>query len=325
MPYQIAVLTGPTAVGKTEIALHVAKALNAEIVSADSMAVYRGLEVATAKPTPDERARVPHYLIDVADPRCLFTVADYRRLALQAIAQIADRGKLPLVVGGTRLYIVALTSGFFEGPGADPDFRRQMQDIALREGTEVLHRRLAQLDPDTAARLAPRDLKRIIRALEVFELTSVPISRLQAESQRAEPPCRGPMVALIRDRSELYRRIDARADEMIAAGLEREVRSLLEAGLDENLTALQGHGYKEMIGYLKGRYDREEAVRLLKRNTRRYAKRQLSWLRQEKGVEFVDASGPAEEVAERVVSVLKTRLSLGGLGTQTHPAPALED
>lgn len=307
-PHRIAILTGPTAVGKTEVALLVAEALNAEIVSADSMAVYRGLEVATAKPSPEQRARVPHHLIDVADPRFPFTVADYRRLALQAIADIESRGKLPLVVGGTRLYIVALTSGFFEGPGADPDLRRRLQELALHEGTEALHRRLAQVDPAAAARLAPRDLKRIIRALEVYELTGTPISQLQADSQRTPPPCQGPMVALIRDRAELYRRIDARADAMIEAGLESEVRSLLDAGLDEHLTALQGHGYKELIGFLKGRYDRNEAIRLLKRNTRRYAKRQLSWLRQEKSVDFVDASGPADEVAGRVVSLLKPKL-----------------
>lgn len=309
MPHRIAILTGPTAVGKTEIAVLVAEQLNAEIVSADSMAVYRGLEVATAKPSPEQMARVPHHLINVVDVSCIFTVADYRRLALQAIADIEARGKLPLVVGGTRLYIVALTSGFFEGPGAHPELRRRLQEKAEREGPESLHKQLAQVDPRTAVRLAPRDLKRIIRALEVYELTGTPISQLQEESQRMEPPCKGPMVALVRDRAELYRRINARADAMIEAGLEQEVASLLCAGYDESLTALQGHGYKELIGYLKGRYDREEAIRLLKRNTRRYAKRQLSWLRQEKDVVFVDASGEPHDVAKQVVEHFRRRLA----------------
>jgi len=308
MPETIAILTGPTAVGKTDVAILAAEALNAEIISADSMAVYRGLEVATAKPSLEQRLRVPHHLIDVVDATQPFTVADYRRLALQAIRSTAARGRLPLVVGGTRLYIWALTSTLFEGPAADPALRSRLSELAVREGHHALHRRLAEVDSVAAARLSPNDLKRIIRALEVYEATGTPISELQAASRRSEPPCAGPMVALVRDRSQLYARINARADAMMAAGLVEEVASLLAKGVGEHATAMQGHGYKEIAGYLLGQYDREEAVRLLKRNTRRYAKRQLSWLRQEPAVAWVNADRPAEEVAAEVVRLIRAGL-----------------
>ena len=294
-------LTGPTAVGKTEISLRVAERLNAEIVSADSMAVYRGMDEATAKPTPAERRRVPHHLVDVVDPDERFTVADYRRLALAAIDAIHTRGREALVVGGTRLYILALTRGFFEGPGADDALRARLEREAVEKGLAVLRERLAAVDPASAARIGAGDRKRTIRALEVHALTGRTISEWQAESRTQAPPCAGPWVALVRDRAELYERIDRRVDEMMAGGLVDEVEGLLGRGCDESLSALQGHGYKEIIGALKGRYPLEEGVRLLKRNTRHHAKRQLSWLRGEPGVAWVRADGPPDQVAAEVM------------------------
>ncbi|MBI3944840.1 MAG: tRNA (adenosine(37)-N6)-dimethylallyltransferase MiaA, partial [Armatimonadetes bacterium] len=307
-----AVLTGPTAVGKTEVGLLVAEALGAEILNADSMQVYREMEAGTAKPSPEERARVPHHLVEIVSVARVFTVADFRERALPIIERLQSEGKIPLVVGGTRLYIKALTEGFFPGPPRDPEFRARTEALATERGRPYLHALLARVDPEKAAQLSPHDLKRLVRALEVHHLTGKPISALQAESRTAEVPYRVVMVGLVRDRADLYRRIDARVDRMIAAGLEEEVRRLHAAGLDERLTAIQAHGYKELIGYLRGEYDREEAIRITKRNTRHYARRQLSWMRQEPGMRLVDASRPAAAVAAEVVGIIRGHQ--GGVG-----------
>lgn len=307
MPEDIVIITGPTAVGKTEIAVCVAERLGGEIVSADSMAIYKGMEVATAKPSPQQRQRVPHHLIDIVTPDQLFTVADYRRRAIEVIQDIRKRGKIPLVVGGTRLYIKALTSGFFPGPGSDPSLRQTLEKVAQEKGSPYLHQKLGEVDPEAANRLHPNDRKRIIRALEVYYLTGQPISKLQEASQQQEPLCQGPLIALVRDRSRIYERINQRVDQMIAEGLVEEVKKLLEQGLDPKYhPSLQGHGYKEIIGYLRGQYSFEEAVRILKRNTRHYAKRQLSWLRQEPEAFFVDADRPKEEVVERILKIIRS-------------------
>lgn len=298
---KIYVLTGPTAVGKTESSLLVAERLNAEIVSADSMAIYRKMDAATAKPTLEERARVPHHMVDIVDPSERFTVADYRNRAIAAIDDIHQRGRQAIVVGGTRLYIHALTHGFFEGPGADDELRERLTREAEEQGTAKLHERLAAVDPESGQRISPGDDKRIIRALEVYELTGRSISEWQKESQEQMPPCEGPWVALTRDREELYRRINRRVDEMIENGLVEEVKGLLAQGYDVNLPALQGHGYKEIIGALKGRYALEVGIDLLKRNTRHHAKRQLSWLRNEPRARWIQADQPPETVAEETL------------------------
>ncbi|HOQ28089.1 MAG TPA: tRNA (adenosine(37)-N6)-dimethylallyltransferase MiaA [Armatimonadota bacterium] len=303
-PPTIAVITGPTAVGKTEIGVLVAEALGTEIVNADSMQVYREMHAGTAKPTAEERARVPHHLVDVASVRDVFTVADFKELAIPILHRLIAVGKIPLVVGGTRLYIKALTSGFFEGPPRDPEFRARMEALAAEHGRPYLHAMLAEIDPDKAAKLSPHDLKRIVRALEVHHVTGQRISELQAQSQEAQPPFRAILIGLVRDREELYRRIDERVDRMVEAGLLEEVRALHEAGLDERLTAIQAHGYKELIGYLRGEYDFAEAVRITKRNTRHYARRQLSWMRSEPGMHLLDASRPPEEVAADATHII---------------------
>lgn len=301
------IITGPTAVGKTEIAVEVARQLGTEIVSADSMQVYREMEVATAKPSPEHRAAVTHHLVDFVDPALPFTVADYKALAEPILKGIWERGKLPLLVGGTRLYIKALTTGFFEGPPADPALRAKLLREADEHGATHLHEKLTLVDPVTAARLHPNDAKRIVRALEVFQSTGVPISEFQEESRKQEPVYDELLIALIRDREELYARIDARADQMIAEGLIDEIRGFLDRGFSEKMISMQGHGYKEILGALTGKYDLEEGIRLLKRNTRWYAKRQLSWLRQEPEASFVRADQPTEAAAEEIRALIANR------------------
>jgi tRNA dimethylallyltransferase len=285
-------------VGKSAVAVEVARALGTEIVSADSMQVYRRMEAGTAKPTAADRAAVPHHMIDVADPAEPFTVADYRRLAIPILDRLLADGKRPLVVGGTRLYLFSLLSPFFEGPPPDPAYRALLAEIPAPE----LHRRLREVDPQTAARLAPADRKRLTRALEVWHTSGRPISELQAESQRTGGRYTARWIGLVREREEIYRRIDARVDAMIAGGLIEEVEAFLREGLSERHTAMQAHGYKEVMGYLLGRYDRAEAIRILKRNTRHYAKYQLGWMRQMPEMRVVRADRPHAEVVAEVVA-----------------------
>jgi tRNA dimethylallyltransferase len=296
----LAILTGPTAVGKTEVAVEVARRLGTGILSADSMAVYRRMEAATAKPSPEQRARVPHHLIDLADPAEPFTVADYRAAAVPVIERLLAEGKTPLLVGGTRLYLMALTAPFAAGPEPSPEFRRTLEG---RPGEE-LHAELARVDPETAARLHPADRKRIVRALEVREATGKTIAEVQAESRARGGLYPATWVALVRDRAELYRRVDERVDAMIAGGLVEEVRGFLAEGLTPETPSMQGHGYKEIMRALTGDYSLEEGIRLLKRNTRRYVKYQLMWLRGMPQVQYVRADRPHAEVVEEVLRVL---------------------
>ncbi|HEY3266840.1 MAG TPA: tRNA (adenosine(37)-N6)-dimethylallyltransferase MiaA [Armatimonadota bacterium] len=291
-------ICGPTAVGKTALSLGVARALNAEIVSADSMAVYCGLEVATAKPTDEERRAVPHHLVDVVDVSESFSVAEFHAMASAAIDEIVGRGRLPLVVGGTRQYVEALTKGFSEAPPSDPAIRARLEG----EGLPCLRPRLEALDPLSAARLHPHDLRRTVRALEVLELTGETISQWQQRSRSGAPPYRRLFFGLTMDREALYDRINRRVDAMMADGLEAEVRSLLGSGR-LGPTAIQGHGYKEIAGAVRGEYSLEYGVYLLKRNTRWHARHQLSWLRQQPDTIWVDVSEPG--ALDRVISCIR--------------------
>ena len=302
-PPLLPLVCGPTGVGKTAVSLGVAKDISAEIVSADSMAVYRGLEVATAKPTVQERAIVPHHLVDVVDVSEPFTVADFVRLARTAIDDILCRGRLPLVVGGTRQYINALTQGFVQAPGSDPAVRERLEHEAEEQGLSVLRERLERIDPDTFSRLHPNDLRRTVRALEVFELTGRTMTSWQTES-REDAPYRRLLFGLTRDREALYDRINRRVDAMMDAGLEDEVRALWNSRR-LGPTAIQGHGYKEIVGYLRGEYGREHAVYLLKRNTRWHARHQLSWLRQQPDTVWIDLDGGEEKAREEIVAQLR--------------------
>jgi len=288
--HPVLVLVGPTAVGKTALSIGIAERWNAEIISGDSMQVYRGMDIGTAKASPEERARVRHHLIDIVDPDEPFSVSDYQRLAREAIADIAGRGKLPFVVGGTGLYIEAALYDFrFTPAGVNPDLREELRRLAETEGPEALHARLAERDPETARRLHPNDVKRVIRALEIQAATGIPLSRHLAGHSR-RPVYDLCIIGLTMDRQTLYKRIEQRVDQMLEKGLVDEVRALLERGCTREMVSMQALGYKEIAEHLEGLCTLEEAVERMKRGTRRYAKRQLSWFRHMNGVHWVDVT-----------------------------------
>lgn len=304
-PRPLLVVVGPTAVGKTEFCVLLGQAMDAEIVSADSMQVYRGMDIGTAKPTEAERGGVPHHCLDIVDPRDAFNVADYRRCALQAINGIHSRGRLPILSGGTGLYVRAVVDEFlFPDRGADWELRRRLEEEAERYGRAALHARLAAVDPETAARLHPNDLRRVVRALEVYERTGRPLSDHLREAKSREPRFDLLMFGLTRPREELYARINARVDEQIRRGLVEEVEALMEQGLDEGDIAAQGLGYKEILAFLKGRTSLEEAVRVLKRDTRHYARRQLIWFKADPRIRWLDLSG-YDSLAAATVPVIE--------------------
>lgn len=287
-----------------------AEQISAEIVCADSRAVYRGMEIGTAKPDQEERRRVPHHLLDIARPDEIVTLATYQHLAAQAIDAIRARGRVPVLVGGTGLYIRAVVDGLRIPPAA-PDWalRAALEAEERAGGPGTMHRRLGAVDPAAASRIHPRNLRRIIRALEVHALTGVPISALHGGSGHGGPAdvfdtpagrASGEdgvtMIGLAADRANLYERIHRRVDAQLAAGLVDEVRALLAAGYARTLPALQGLGYKEIIPYLDGRVSLDEARALLRRNTRRYAKRQLTWFRRDARYRWLDVGDDAPEV-----------------------------
>jgi len=304
----IIAIVGPTATGKTATAIHVARAVGGEIISADSMAVYRGMDIGTAKPTAKERAAVSFHVIDVVEPDQPFNVALFKELAEEALRSIRKRGRWPLVVGGTGLYVRVLLEDYhLTETAADPHLRRALEMEAASRGVPALHARLATIDPEAAARIHPHDRVRIIRALEVYERTGVRISTLQAEEARLRRPKPAYRFALTARREELYRRIDARVEAMVAAGLEEEVRALLRRGFDPMLPPLRSLGYKEMCAYLRGECSLQEAVWAIKQGTRRFAKRQLTWFRAEPHLIWIDVSGiPPEQVAALIISRLPT-------------------
>jgi len=299
------VLLGPTAVGKTAVGIALAKHLDAEIVSVDSRQIYREMDIGTAKPTPEERRAVPHHLLDVVFPDEPFAAADFQRLADAAIADIRRRGKVPLLVGGAGLYFRALVDGLFEGPPADPQIRARLNALADEEGNAALHARLAAVDPEAAARIHPNDRMRLVRALEVYEQTGTPISRLQTQWTPSSP--RHPFIAfcLRRPRDELNRRANARVKQMLQQGLLDEVRRLRER-YPPHLKAFRGFGYRELWDFLDGKHSYEKAIELLKRHTHQYAKRQMTWFRADRrlvGLDLAPDESP-DAVAERILRTL---------------------
>lgn len=280
---KIVVVTGPTATGKTRLAVALAKDFDGEIVSADSMQLYRRMDIGTAKVTPNEAQGVPHHMIDVAEPDENFSVARYVHDAGRCVDDILSRGKLPILAGGTNLYIDSLISG--------RDFAENEGDNALREslgaeydalGGDKMLERLREIDPERAAKLHPADKRRIIRAIEVYTLSGRTITQHDAETKAIPPRYEAVRIVLdYEDRAELYRRIDSRVDEMVAQGLFDEVKALLDEGLSPDMTAMQAIGYKEPAAFFRGELTREEAIELIKRESRRYAKRQLTWLRRD--------------------------------------------
>ena len=286
------VLTGPTASGKTALSIRLAKAHDCEIVCMDSMQIYRGMDVGTAKPTREEMEGVPHHMIDVASPDENFSVARYQEMAEECIADIHQRGRRALLVGGTGLYLRALRQPMAMGDVAgDEGIRQELEAIAEEEGGRLrLHDQLAQVDPVTAQRLHVNDVRRVVRALEVYRLTGTPFS----EQPQAEGSSRFSyrVATLTMDREKLYRRIEKRVDMMLEAGLVQEVQALLTAGVPSDAQAMKAIGYKELIACLQGEYPLERAVYLLKLNTRHYAKRQLTWMRREEDVLWADSLQP---------------------------------
>jgi len=284
------IILGPTAVGKTGYSLKIAEEIGAEIVSADSMQVYIGMDIGTAKPTEEEQARVRHHLIDVVEPTEDFSAGDFVRLADEAIADIRSRGRVPLIVGGTGLYIRALVEGIFEGPARDPDYRAELIDRE-RRAPGTLHGELAGVDPEAAARIHVSDVRRIVRALEVYQAEGRPITEVHREHKEKSEPRPARIAGLTRPRPELYERIERRVDGMMETGFLDEVRGLRAAGVPGGSTAMQALGYRQLYAYLDGEYGLEEAVRLIKRDTRRYAKRQYTWFNRMEGVVWVDVDG----------------------------------
>jgi tRNA dimethylallyltransferase len=273
----LVVIVGPTAVGKTRLALRLAGELGAEIVSADSRQVYRGMDIGTDKPTAEERQRVPHHLVDIVDPDEKLTLARYQDMAYAAIEDVLARGKVPLLVGGTGLYIKAVVEGW-SIPRVKPNeaLRAELVREAEVKGEEALHARLRQVDPVAAEKIDPRNVRRVIRALEVYLETGEPISELQ---RRKPPPYRILQIGLTMDRVALYQRIDQRVDRMIERGLVEEVRGLMEQGYGRELPAMSGLGYRQIGCYLRGEISLAEAIRLIKRDTRRFVRQQYNWFR----------------------------------------------
>ena len=283
-------IVGPTAVGKTEIAIQLAQHLDAEIVSLDSRQIYRGMDIGTAKPTPDQQRAVPHHLIDCVGVDQPFSVAEYQLLADIAIAEIRGRGKRTMVVGGAGLYFRGIIDGLFDGPGADAEIRAKLQREADEHGNVALHGRLRRCDPEAADRVHPNNLVRVIRALEVYELTGKPISVLQGQWKMNEPRYLFRAFGLNMPRETLYRRIEERVDQMVEVGLIEEVKGLLDQDYPRNCVAMQSFGYKELIDYLDGTRTFDEAIALLKQNTRQFAKRQLTWFCNDPRIEWLDTS-----------------------------------
>ena len=286
------VLTGPTASGKTSLSIRLAKKFDCEIVCMDSMQIYRGMDIGTAKPTLEEMAGIPHHMLNVANPDEAFSVARYQEMAEKCIADIHARGKRALLVGGTGLYLRALRQPMVMGDVAGDDaIRAELEAIASDEdGKKRLHDMLEEVDPVTAARLHLNDVRRIVRALEVYRLTGKPFSQQEQPQQPSRFQYR--VATLTMDRAILYDRIEKRVDLMVEQGLVREVRSLLESGVPADCQAMKAIGYKEIVPFLKGKTGWAETEYLLKLNTRHYAKRQLTWMRREEDVLWVDSLQP---------------------------------
>jgi len=290
---KLAALVGPTAVGKTELAIPLAQRLNGEILSCDSMQVYRGMDIGTAKASPEEQALVPHHLIDIVDVDHNFTVAEYQQRARQLIEDINQRGKIPLLVGGTGLYYQAVVDNYSFYPMATrQDIRKQLQAEVAEKGLPELYTRLQEIDPDYATKISPQDEKRIIRALEVFALTGIPFSKQQTRQRNTYTLA---AVGLYLNRETLYQRINERVDKMLARGLIDEVRKFRGQGYGLDNNAMQALGYKQVIYYLEGLMSYEEMVEAIKKETRRFAKRQYTWFKRDERIKWFDVSQDSQE------------------------------
>ena len=309
MKRPLLILTGPTAAGKTALSIQAAKAFDGEIISADSMQVYKGMDIGSAQIRRDEMDGVPHHLIDVLEPEEPFHVVKFQELARAAMEEIYERGHLPIITGGTGFYIQALLYDIdFTENDADPAYRETLERLAMERGAAYLHGLLKERDPKAAQEIHENNVKRVIRALEFYEKTGTPISVHNAAQREKESPYRFAYVVLNRNRGELYRRIDRRVDQMMEAGLLKEVDTLRKRGYDRSYVSMQGLGYKELLAYLDGECTLEEAVYILKRDTRHFAKRQLTWFKRERDTDWLSLDQKTDEEAlADLTEILKRR------------------
>lgn len=311
MKRPLIILTGPTAVGKTKMSIDLAEAVNGEIISADSMQVYRGMDIGSAKIRPEEMCGIPHHLVDVLNPDEEFHVVRFQEMAKQAMEEIYARGRIPILVGGTGFYIQAVLYDidFTENDG-DGALRKELEHFAEEYGAKALHARLEEVDSKAAAEIHAHNVKRVIRALEYFLQTGKPISEHNEEQRQKEAPYRSAYFVLNDERAHLYERINLRVDQMIEQGLVEEVKGLRGKGCTRNMVSMQGLGYKEILAYLDGEYTLDTAVEIIKRDTRHFAKRQITWFKREKDVIWLDKKAfdyDEDRLLGRILELLKQR------------------
>lgn len=311
MKQPLIIITGPTASGKTALSVELAKRIGGEIISADSMQVYRHMDVGSAKITKEEMDGVPHHLIDVLEPQEAFNVVVFQEMAKKAMRDIYERGHIPIIAGGTGFYIQALLNDidFTENDG-DMEYRQKLEEMAKEQGPQVLHEMLKRVDPPSAEAIHANNVKRVIRALEFYEKTGKRISEHNEEERQKESPYNFAYYVLNMERSRLYERIDLRVDKMLKDGLEEEVKNLKAMGCTRDMVSMQGLGYKEILDYLNGGLSLQEAVYILKRDTRHFAKRQLTWFKREKEVTWIEQENfgfDREKILDWMVNDLKER------------------
>ena len=304
MKKNLLIIAGPTAVGKTEISIKLAKELNGEIISTDSMQIYKYMDIGSAKISKEEMEEIPHHLINIIDPKVQFSVSEYKEKCLEAMEDIYSRGKLPILVGGTGLYIDSVTCNMsFTESEKDEGYRSYLWDLAEKEGNDRLHSMLKDIDNESYDSIHPNNRKRVIRALEVYKLTGKPFSSFKEDNSKYDVPYNVLYYVLNMDRAKLYERINKRVDIMMKEGLIEEVKKLMDMGLTSNMQSMQGIGYKEIMYYLNGDISLEQAEEMIKQGTRNYAKRQLTWFRKDPRAVFIDKDQLSEgEIINKIIN-----------------------
>ncbi|WP_058485486.1 tRNA (adenosine(37)-N6)-dimethylallyltransferase MiaA [Defluviitalea phaphyphila] len=306
MKKPLIVIAGPTASGKTKVSIELAKRINGEIISGDSMQVYKYMNIGTAKPTREEMEGIPHYLIDEIDPKEEFSVAIFKQKAKDYIKKIYDKNKIPILIGGTGFYIQSVVYDIdFTETNIDIEYRNSLQQLAKKNGNQYLHNMLFKVDPVSAKAIHPNNVKRVIRALEYYKQTNKPISEHNKEQKNKNSPYNTLFFCLTMNRKTLYKRINKRVDSMIEAGLVEEVENLLDRGYSPKLISMQGLGYKEIVWYLEGKISLEEAIYIIKRDTRHFAKRQLTWFRRQETPYWINVEDMEFDVEKIVINMMK--------------------